>query len=89
MEQVADNLGIAMHYARTDEHIPEAKHNNRMLQECIRDTYHKLQYKAMPKLMLQHLAMLVAEQLNMFPAKGAISTHTTAVHDSQGESIGF
>ena len=75
MEDVEDNLGIRMNYAPRDEHVPAAERNNRTISERIRVTYHSLPYKAMPKIMLRHLAMISAWQLNLFPVKGGVSSY--------------
>jgi hypothetical protein len=56
-------------------HVPEAERNNRMIEERIRATYHNLPYKAIPKTMIRHLAMVCTEQLNLFPAKGGVSVY--------------
>jgi len=63
-----------MNYAPRDEHVPAAERNNRTISERVRVTYHSLPYKAMPKIMLQHLAMMSAWQLNLFPVKGGVSS---------------
>jgi len=73
MEDVADELDVEMNYTTTDEHVPEAERNNRTIQERIRATYHRLPYKALPKVMLRYLAMACMAQLNYFPAKGGVS----------------
>ena len=89
MEQVSDDLNIVMNYATTDEHVPEAERNNRTLQECVRATYHNLPYKSMPKIMIRHLTMIAAEQLNMFPAKGGISSHYSPYMILNGKVLDF
>ena len=73
LEKVSDELDIEMNYATTDEHVPEAERNNRTIKERIRATYHNLPFKAIPKVMLQILAMVCTNQLNLFPAKGGVS----------------
>ena len=78
-----------MNYATTDKHIPEAKQNNCTLQERIRAKYHNLPYKAMARLMVKHLAMIVGGQLNMFPAKGGVSTHYSPYMILKGKAVDF
>ena len=34
--------------ANAEEHVPEAEHNNCILKECIRATYHGIPYKMLP-----------------------------------------
>ena len=75
MDEVSDEMDIEMEYAAPGEHQPEAERNNRLVGERIRVAYHRLPFKAMPKLMLRYLAMTAAEQLNYFPVKGGVSAH--------------
>ena len=75
MDEVTDEMDIEMEYAAPGEHQPEAERNNRLVGERIRAAYHRLPYKAMPKLMLRYLAITAAEQLNYFPVKGGVSAH--------------
>ncbi len=75
MDEVKDELGVDMNYTTTDEHVPEAERNNITIAERIRCTYHNLPYKAIPKLMLRYLAMVATKQLNLFPAKGGVSSY--------------
>jgi len=60
MKDVEDSMGIWMNCAPRDEHVPAAERNNCTISEPIRVTYHSLPYKAMPKTMLWHLAMISA-----------------------------
>jgi hypothetical protein len=75
MDPVKDKLDINMNYTVTDEHVPEAERNNRVIAERIRAAYHNLPYKTMPRLMWKRLAMVCTHQLNLFPAKGGISPY--------------
>ena len=75
MDKVADGLDAKMNYTTTDDHVPEAECNNRVIAEHIRATYHKLPYQALPKIMLRYLAMVCTHQLNLFPVKGGISEY--------------
>jgi hypothetical protein len=75
MDPVKDDLGVSMNDTTTDEHVPEPERNNRTIAERIRCAYHNLPYKAMPKVMLRYLAMVCAQQLNFFPAKGGVSPY--------------
>ena len=56
-------------------HVPEAERNNRVIAERIRSAFHNLPYKGIPKAVAIALAVRAAEQLNMFPAKGGVSSH--------------
>ena len=73
MNEIKDDLGVDINPASQGEHVPEAERNNRAIKERIRSTYHNLPYNKLPKIMLKHLAMTSANQLNLFPAKGGIS----------------
>ena len=75
MEEVKDQLDVAMNCTSADEHVPEAERNNRTIQERIRTGYHRLPCKAMPKLMIRFLSMVSTHQLNLFPVKGGISDY--------------
>jgi len=75
MDDVKDDLDVTMNYPPAGAHVPEAERNNRTIGERIRSTYHNLPYKAIPKIMLQHLAMICADRLNWFPAKGGASPY--------------
>ena len=68
IDEVADKMAIKMEYASPGEHQPEAELNNRLDGERIRAAYHRLPFKALPKLMLCYLTMTAAEQLNYFPS---------------------
>jgi hypothetical protein len=41
----------------------------------IRAAYHRLPYKAIPRIMINYLAMIQANQLNLFPVKGGVSKY--------------
>ena len=75
MDQVSDDLDVKMNYTNAGDHVPEAERNNRTLKERIRATYHRLPYKAIPRLMIRYLAMVCTSQLNLFPAKGGVSSY--------------
>ena len=75
MENVSDNLDVEMNFTNAQDHVPEAERNNRTLKERIRAAFHRLPYKAIPKIMLRYLAMEQANKLNLFPVKGGISQY--------------
>jgi hypothetical protein len=75
MDPVSDELEADMNYTATDEHVPEAERNNRTIGERIRAAYHNLPYRAIPKVMLRHLAMSCAKQLNLYPVRGGVSPY--------------
>ena len=75
MDKVSDDLDANMNYTATDEHVPEAERNNRVLSERCRSMFHSLPYSKMPKIMLRMMSMICARQLNLFPAKGGLSPY--------------
>jgi hypothetical protein len=75
MNKVKDDLDIEMNFTNAQDHVPEAERNNRTIKERIRAGYHRLPYKAIPRIMIRYLAMNQTNQLNMFPVKGGVSTY--------------
>jgi hypothetical protein len=76
-----DDLDVKMNFTNAQDHVPEAEQNNRTIKERIRAAYHRLPYKAIPRIMINYLAMVQANQLNLFPAKGGVSKYYS-VHKS-------
>ena len=89
MDEVSDAMDVEMEYAAPGEHQPEAERNNRLVGERIRAAYHRLPYKAIPKLMLRYLAMVSAEQVNYFPVKGGVSAHYSPHHIIKKRHISY
>ena len=75
MNKVKDDLDVNMNFTNAQDHVPEAERNNRTIKERIRAAYHRLPYKALPRIMIRYLAMTQATQLNLFPVKGGVSAH--------------
>ena len=75
MNKVKDDLDVKMNFTNTQDHVPEAERNNRTIKERIRAAFQRLPYKAITKVMIRHLAMTQANQLNLFPVKGGVSTY--------------
>jgi hypothetical protein len=75
IEEVMDNLDMVMNFTNAQDHVPEAERNNRTIKERIRAAYHRLPYKAIPRIMIHYLAMNQANQLNLFPVKGGVSPY--------------
>ena len=59
----------------TQEHVPEAEHNNRFLKEHICTTYHGIPYKMLPQTIICYMVMETTAKLNYFPAKGSGSNY--------------
>ena len=75
MDLIKGDVDIEMDCAPAQAHTPRAERNNRVLLERIRAMFHRLPYKAMPKIMCQAAGMIAAHQLNLFPAKGKLSPY--------------
>jgi hypothetical protein len=75
MDPLALEFGIQVNYASPQEHVPEAEHNNRVIKERIRATYHCLPYDRLPRIMVKVLVNDSAKKLNFFPAKNGISQY--------------
>jgi hypothetical protein len=75
MEKVEDDLDVDMNFTNAQDHVPEAEQNNRTIKERIRAAYHRLPYNAIPRIMINYLAMIPANKLNLFPMKGGVSKY--------------
>jgi hypothetical protein len=78
-----------MNYTSTGEHESVAERNNRTIQECIRAVFHSLPFKAIPKVMLMHLAMDVTKKLNFFPTKGGVSDYYSPYVIMSGRKLDY
>jgi ubiquinone biosynthesis protein COQ9 len=58
MEKVENDLDVNMSFTNALDHVPEAEWNNQMIKERIRAAYHRLPYKAIPRIMIHFLAMI-------------------------------
>eukprot|EP00980_Cylindrotheca_fusiformis_P023601 scaffold10669_cov67-Cylindrotheca_fusiformis.AAC.1 len=75
MDEVQDELDVEMNYANPGDHVPEAERNNRTIKERVRVGYYRLPYRKIPRVTIHYLAMVSTRNINMFPAKGGISSH--------------
>jgi hypothetical protein len=73
--KVKDNLDVKMNFTKAKDHVPEVEQNNGTIKERIQAAYHRLPYKAIPQIMIQSMAMNQANQLNLFPVKGGVSSY--------------
>jgi len=89
MDKVSDDLDVDMNYATTDEHVPEAERNNQTIKERIRAAFHNMPFRRIPKLMIKELSMRVTHLLNIFPAKGGISSYYSPYTILSGKSIDY
>ena len=58
---------IHMNFAITGDHVGESERNNQFSKERFRVQFHLLPYKAIPEIMIRHLAMKTADEGNYFP----------------------
>ena len=70
-----DNFNMKVNYCATQEHVPEAERNNRVIKERARCTLHRLPYRSLPTVMLRELPGIMADKLNLFPSRMGISKH--------------
>ena len=75
MDKVSDELDVTMNYTNAQDHESRAERNNRTIKEAFRTALHRTGYAVIPRIMIQELAELVTERLNMFPAKHGISQY--------------
>ena len=64
-----------MNFSNPQKHVPEAEHNNHLIKERVKATYHCLPYKQLTKTMTTILVIDLAKKLNFFPAKNGISEY--------------
>ncbi len=65
MEKVDDDLDVKMNFTNAQDHVPEAERNNRTIKERIRAAFHRLPYKAIPRIMIRCLGMIQTNQLTL------------------------
>jgi hypothetical protein len=75
MDPLALKFRIGVKYASPQEHVPEAEHNNQVIKEQVRMTYHRLPYNHLPWIMVKVLIDDSIKKLNFFPAKNGISQY--------------
>ena len=61
-----------MIYENINDHVPETESNIRAIKERFRIAYYMLPHKKIPRIMICHLAMNVAQNLYRFPANGGV-----------------
>ncbi|CAJ1937215.1 unnamed protein product [Cylindrotheca closterium] len=61
-----------MNYASRGEHDPTAEQNNQHIKALFRVQYHRMPYKAIPRIITEAIAKRVAQTSNFYPAKGGI-----------------
>jgi hypothetical protein len=86
---VKNDLDMDMNFINAQDHVPEAERNNQKIKERIRAAYHRLLYKAIPRTMICYLAMIQANQLNLFPVNVRGLTILQPPHDIEPDKSGL
>ena len=74
-EEVKDELGVDMEYTATGEHEPTAERNVQHIKSLFRTQFHRMPFKAIPKVLTKHIAIRVVATSNYYPQKGGISKY--------------
>src|SRR6056300_689233 len=74
-DDVKDEMNVNMNYAAPGEHEPTIERSNQTLKALFRAHYHRMVYKAIPKVLTIALIKHVTKVTNFYPAKGGISKH--------------
>ena len=73
MEDIADNSGVEMNHANTQDHAAAAEQNDHTIEASMQTAHHRSGCATTPKQMIIALAEHSVKQLNVFPAKHGIS----------------
>ena len=68
------NMGIHANCATQNEHVPEIERQNRVIKERARACRSTLPFEVLPQLLLVKMVNNCVPWINMFPAKGGISS---------------
>src|SRR5210317_1130087 len=74
-DDVKDEMNVNMNYAAPGEHEPTIERSNQTLKALFRTHYHRMVYKAIPKVLTIAFIKHVTKVTNFYPAKGGISKH--------------
>ena len=75
MNPIKDEMNIEVNYTNAGKHQPPTERNNRTIKESFRVALHQLAYQTIPCKMIQTLAIISVNRLNMFPAKHGVSSY--------------
>ena len=70
-----DEWDVTMVYPPAQSHVPQAEQNNRTLKDRVRSTFHRLPYKALPRIIAIHMVQEEARKSNWFPNKHGVSKY--------------
>ena len=79
MDEVIDDTVIEIKYSNQDYHIPEAESINRVIKMMFCITYYQFPHKKIPRIMICHLVIDMAQILNLFPAKVVLLAHYSSL----------
>ena len=74
-DDVKDEMDVNMDYAPPGQHEPTIERSNQTLKALFRTHYHRMVYKAIPKVLTIALIKHVTKVMNFYPAKEGISEH--------------
>ena len=72
MDCIHDNLSVKVNTTNPDEHVGYIERLNRTLKEKFRTNYHRLLFKAIPRLVFEYIVMVTTQAENFSPIKGSI-----------------
>ena len=67
------DIDIELNCCSAQEHVPEIERSIRVIKERFRTMYHRLPFKAIPKVMIKVGAMECVKWLNAFPPRAGVS----------------
>ena len=80
LEPLCVEHGFQPNCANAQEHVPEAERNHRVIKERVQACFHNSPYKALPRIVLKYLIADCIFKLNLFPAKGGVSSYYSPHH---------
>ena len=72
--KIESELHIHMNCAATQDHVGEAKRNNRTIKECFRCVSHSIPFTRMPPAVIEALAKCCTQGLNYIPPRNGVSS---------------
>ena len=72
--RIKDELDIEVNITNPEEHVGDIERPNRKIQEKFRKFY-RLPFKEIPKVIINSLACVTTNVMNLFPGKGSVSNY--------------
>ncbi|CAJ1936900.1 unnamed protein product [Cylindrotheca closterium] len=88
-DDVKDNMDVTMNYAAPGEHEPTIERSNQTLKGLFRAHYHRMVFKAIPKVLTIALLKHVTKVINFYPAKGGNFEILQSTYDCETKTGGF